>query len=134
MAESAKNQLCRTSTCAMVCEVRYVSSLVAAIPTKLFGVKDAIVFRVGGRTGAISAVVRTMPVLLPCGRGFLKHVRAVGAEDVIAETEVFVEEKSSLRNPLMTVFAAGIIRIWRSVFRGQFSFRGSGIGDLEIVW
>jgi hypothetical protein len=41
--------------------------------------------------GAVGGVVRTVPMVLPFGGSFLKNVLALGTEDVIAETEVLVE-------------------------------------------
>ena len=39
---------------------------------------------------------------------------ALGAEDVVSETEVFVEYEAAFWDPLVTVLALYIIWIWRN--------------------
>ena len=55
-------------------------------------------------------IVGTVPVVLPCLGLFLEDVLAAGAEDVVAETEVFVEHHGAFEDPLMAVFTLLFIR------------------------
>jgi len=77
-------------------------------------VEMGVVVLVLGEGRAVSGVVGAVPVGLPRLGGFLEDLGTLGAEDVVAEAEVFMEDHGLLGDPLVAVSAAYVAGIGRS--------------------
>jgi hypothetical protein len=78
-------------------------------------VEEIIVLREGGRGVAEGSVVRAVPVGREFGRALLEDLAAAfGAEEVVPETEVFVEHESATWDPLIAILASYVAFVgWR---------------------
>lgn len=112
VAELAEDYLAWAEGCAVVSEGGQVGGLVGAVEAGVGCVEDSGVFGFAGGGVAVGGVVRTVPVVLPFGGGFLEDFGAVRAECVVAETEVFVEDHCALGDPLVAVFATYFVGRW----------------------
>jgi hypothetical protein len=85
------------------------------VGTLVVRVENSVMFFFARGVVAMARVVRAVPVILPFWRSFLKHGLALCTEDIIAETEVLVQNECPLRNPLLAVLALHVARLVRLV-------------------
>ena len=73
-----------------------------------------------------------MPVVGPFRRPLLEYlVAAFGAEDVVAEAEIFVKNEATLRDPLLAIAALDVAWIVRGFC---FVLAMAVCGDVGIEW
>ena len=90
MTKLAQNGLGRTDSCAVLSETWEVLRLKSTATTGALAVKKEIVSILFRVAGAISRIMRTMPMILPFRRPLLEHVLALGAEDVVSKAKVLM--------------------------------------------
>jgi hypothetical protein len=134
MTELAKDQLPRTHSGSMLCQRWQPFRANVATRTCIFLMKDGIVSALAGGIVPMGRVMGAVPMTLPLGRSLLEDVAALGAEHIVAETEVLMQNQCPLRYPLLAVLTLYITRLVRFGFGFSLCLGMGGICcDPEII-